>query len=154
MSLQGRVDGDDILIGTNFADELFGQKGKDILSGEDGNDYLSGGKGRDILFGGDGDDILAGGKGNDTLIGGDDIDTFVFAGKSGKDTVLDYDVDTDALHIQADNKITSVEDVIARASENKKGDVVISLGSGDKIVLKGVTLDDFKADPHGHIEVL
>ena len=152
-TLPFRNTGDDIFVGTNFTDELFGGKGNDILIGDDGNDYLSGGKGKDIVVGGAGDDVLSGGKGQDKLIGGSGADTFVFAGRSGKDAVLDFDVSTDVLLIQTDNKITSIEDVVARASENNRGDVVINLGHRDKIILKGLTLDAFKESPEGHIVV-
>lgn len=153
-TIERPLQGDDILIGSNFADELFGRKGDDILIGVDGNDHLAGGSGKDLLYGGDGDDALHGGRGKDKLLGGDGADTFVFTGRSGKDAILDFDLDSDILQIEATDKITSVDDVVARASENKKGDVVINLGGGDKIVLKGVTLDEFKDDAEGHIVVL
>ena len=146
--------GGDVLVGTDFAEALFGKKGNDVLIGNDGNDNLAGHKGKDILIGGDGDDILAGGKGKDTLVGGDGADTFVFAGKSGKDTIVDFNVDTDVLQIKSTSKITSVEDVIGRASENKHGDTVINLGGGDKVVLKGVSLSDFSEDPDSHIDIV
>jgi hypothetical protein len=71
--------GDDLLTGSDFADDLRGGAGRDILEGGDGDDTLNGGTGVDMLSGGDGDDILQvrgregvydtfdGGAGTDTL---------------------------------------------------------------------------------------
>ena len=145
--------GNDVLFGDDFADELFGGKGDDVILGNGGDDALAGNKGKDILIGGDGNDTLAGGKGKDILLGGEGEDTFVFAGKSGKDTILDFDIDNDVLQIKSTNKISTVDDVIGRADENKNGDTVINLGGGDKIVLKGVSLDDFKANADDFVEI-
>jgi Ca2+-binding RTX toxin-like protein len=55
--------GNDILIGSDFADDLRGGSGVDRLDGRGGNDFLTGGAGRD---------------------------TFVFADGYGADTVTDY----------------------------------------------------------------
>lgn len=60
--------GDDIIVGSDAANELDGGDGADILSGGAGNDILSGGGGIDELDGGTGDDILDGGAGTDTPI--------------------------------------------------------------------------------------
>ena len=49
-------DGDDSIIGTDYAD---------IMIGGDGDDTLNGGSGNDVLYGGKGSDILIGGYGND-----------------------------------------------------------------------------------------
>ncbi len=71
--------GDDVVIGSDFADDLRGGSGNDRLEGGDGNDTLNGGKGVDALSGGADDDILQvrskegaydtfdGGTGADTL---------------------------------------------------------------------------------------
>jgi Ca2+-binding RTX toxin-like protein len=56
----------DIVIGNEFANEIWGRGGNDTLKGDAGDDLLYGGDGNDILDGGDGDDILDGGAGNDT----------------------------------------------------------------------------------------
>ncbi len=55
-------EGDDRLIGSNFADRLFGGAGNDILEGRGGNDALYGGAGDDLYLVtsfGDGIDIIA-----------------------------------------------------------------------------------------------
>ena len=75
--------GDDILTGSNLADDLRGGAGNDTLIGLAGNDILSGGAGNDMLSGGDGNDTLIGGAGNDALQGGAGDDAFVIAGTEG-----------------------------------------------------------------------
>jgi Ca2+-binding RTX toxin-like protein len=57
--------GNDLLVGGDGPDILFGQSGDDRLRGNDGNDLLFGGPGRDQLAGGADDDQLFGGAGRD-----------------------------------------------------------------------------------------
>ena len=70
--------GNDVLIGSNGANVLWGQDGNDTqtgnggadqLTGEAGNDRLEGGNGADSLFAGLDDDLLKGGAHNDYLAG-------------------------------------------------------------------------------------
>ena len=126
---------DDTLVGTNFKDKLFGKGGDDTLKGKDGNDLLSGDKG---------DDVLTGGKG---------ADTFVFASGSGKDTITDFDVKKDVIEIaKGINGIKKPADVLDHAKQ-KGEDVVIDLGGGNKITLKGVDLKDLKKNPGDHFDI-
>jgi hypothetical protein len=67
-------EGNDVVLGTAAADEIFGGDGDDILWGRGGNDYISGEAGGDYLYGEDGDDVLLGGSGNDWLWGGSGAD--------------------------------------------------------------------------------
>ena len=87
--------GDDVFVGGDGADEVFGGggnddirggRGDDILHGGDGNDRLRGQGGRDTLYGGDGVDRLQGGGGADTLDGGEGADRL--EGGGGRDTLL------------------------------------------------------------------
>ena len=48
----------DILIGTNDADYIFGGKAEDVIWAAGGNDYVEGGPGADVMWGGDGWDTL------------------------------------------------------------------------------------------------
>jgi YD repeat-containing protein len=85
---------DDVIIGNDKADTLYGYDGDDILDGKDSNDNLQGGLGNDTLYGGEGKDTLKGGDDNDTLFGGYGIDNLdgdkgddvLYAG-SGNDTI-------------------------------------------------------------------
>ena len=85
----------DVLLGTQFDDSIFGLVGNDTVVGEDGNDSLNGDNGNDYLLGEDGNDSLRGGAnddvifgldGNDTLDGGDGTDILI--GGSGNDTYI------------------------------------------------------------------
>ena len=78
---------DDILVGTDRVDNLYGGYGDDILYGFGGNDTIYGNKlgqnnplnesygDDDTIYGGDGDDKIYGGAGEDTIYGGDGNDT-------------------------------------------------------------------------------
>ena len=59
---------DNILNGTNLAENLLGQGGNDTISGLGGNDLLAGGLGNDTLIGGLGLDTLSGGGGADVFV--------------------------------------------------------------------------------------
>ena len=69
---QGRLGGNDTLVGGEGADILFGQEGDDVLDGGIGND------------------ILSGGSGLNTITGGEGADTFLFLQGGGADVITDY----------------------------------------------------------------
>ena len=71
--------GDDLLTGSDAANELVGNGGADEIDGLGGEDVLVAGPGRDEVRGGDG---------NDHLSGGDDTDLDTLDGQSGND-ILD-----------------------------------------------------------------
>ena len=98
--------GNDRLFGEAGNDRLYGGAGKDTLNGGEGNDRLFGDAGADVLTGGSGNDTLNGGTGKDKLTGGAGKDVFVFdtaLGKSNVDTVTDFNVVDDMIHL--DNAI-------------------------------------------------
>lgn len=87
-------DGDDTMIGGDYADEFSGGVGDDVLRGRgardeltggDGNDDLRGGGANDRLTGGSGRDLLFGQSGDDDLIGDGQIDEL--RGGTGEDTL-------------------------------------------------------------------
>ena len=89
---QGQIEN---IVGTQYADTLFGSSadnlisglgGDDFLSGRDGNDTLSGGSGRDRILGGNHDDYLSGGADDDELFG-EANDDFLNGG-DGDDTLV------------------------------------------------------------------
>ena len=112
----GRLKGnkhDNVLVGSTGDDILIGKLGDDILHGDDisktvwlaGNDKLFGGDGDDTLNGGKGGDILYGGDGDDTFHGGNGADIFVlerFNGLNLGDQVMDFEIGTDKVRVQAD----------------------------------------------------
>jgi Ca2+-binding RTX toxin-like protein len=66
--------GDDIFVGSQYNDALYGRTGWDWLDGQGGDDYIEGGDQNDTLLGGAGRDRLYGGAGDDYLAGGDGDD--------------------------------------------------------------------------------
>jgi Ca2+-binding RTX toxin-like protein len=103
--------GNDWLLGNSGGDRLLGLSGNDRLKGYGGNDYLSGGTSNDHLYGGRGNDKLIGGTGHDylrgqfgkdSLTGGRGNDKFVFdvsPTKSNMDTITDFSVKYDSIHL-------------------------------------------------------
>ena len=81
------TENDDLIRGWGGNDTIFGLAGNDCLKGDDGNDHIWGGNGddgmdivnghagNDTVWGGDGDDTLLGEKGTDRLIGDSGDDT-------------------------------------------------------------------------------
>ena len=63
------------IVGTPFADTVYGDALANTLQGRDGNDTLEGGAGDDLLQGGNQEDTLLGGDHNDTLQGDADATT-------------------------------------------------------------------------------
>lgn len=64
----------DLAIGSDFTDDIFGSSNNDVIYGGLGNDRLDGGSDSDQLFGGEGDDHLTGSFGRDLVEGGDGDD--------------------------------------------------------------------------------
>lgn len=79
----------DLMIGMDQEDYMYGNKGNDVLIGEGGDDVLVGGEGNDVLYGGAGNDYFFGGKGNDTMYGGADDDVYFIDPGDGEDTIED-----------------------------------------------------------------
>ncbi|MFB0610731.1 M10 family metallopeptidase C-terminal domain-containing protein [Aurantiacibacter poecillastricola] len=101
-TLMGR-DGDDVLRGENGDDTIDGGAGDDEIHGANGNDTINGGAGRDTIFGGNGDDTINGGAGNDLLRGGGGSNTFVFDTFDGSyDKVNGYNAKKDSIEIDSD----------------------------------------------------
>ncbi|KFG69740.1 calcium-binding protein [Microvirga sp. BSC39] len=83
-------------------ENVSGGSGADRLTGDGGANVLAGNGGKDRLSGGDGDDTLTGGAGNDILTGGAGRDVFVFDAARSKnvDTIGNYAVADDTIHLQ------------------------------------------------------
>jgi len=74
------------MIGSAYADKLYGGDKADLLDGGAGDDRLDGGAASDRLSGGDGADTLYGGADDDFLIGGQGAD--YLGGGAGRDTAV------------------------------------------------------------------
>ena len=95
--IRGTSFGDD-LFGNDSANQIFGNEGVDLISGLGGddelhggvtNDNLDGGDGNDSIFGEDGPDVLTGGANDDQMDGGIGDDRFV--GGAGADDMTGGD---------------------------------------------------------------
>lgn len=138
--------GNDQIDGGDDNDLIWGGAGNDTLQGGAGNDQLFNGKGDDNVSGGDGDDILWAGTGDDTLTGGNGADTFIFGKNSGNDTLTDFDIAEDTLHLAYSGAgFTSLADVEAAATDTAMdgtSGLLIDLGSGQTIFLSGISVGD------------
>ena len=81
------------ILGTDYADTIYGGKGNDDISGGNGNDIIYGKDGNDTISGGNGTDIIIGGKGNDTINGDGDADTFIWNLGDDLDTITASNID-------------------------------------------------------------
>ncbi|PZU25062.1 MAG: hypothetical protein DI589_02415 [Shinella sp.] len=138
------------IIGSNYGDNISGTVANNVLNGGAGNDTLNGGAGNDTLIGGTGNDTLIGGIGNDILTGGAGKDTFVFYTYDGKDTVTDFQAtgsQFDLLQISSRTTgIDSFAEIMDGGLAYQSGsDVLLNLGKGDLVTLKGVDLSDLSA---------
>jgi serralysin len=101
------------------------------------SNLLIGNAGADRLSGMGGDDVLDGRGGADTLSGGAGQDSFVFRRGGGFDVVEDFAPGQDRLVLAGFG--LSAADVLARATA-LAGGVALDLGSGDGVLLAGLTL--------------
>jgi Ca2+-binding RTX toxin-like protein len=76
------------LIGSSYADSLYGNEANNTVDGGAGNDSIEGWDGNDLLLGGEGADTLVGGSGNDILDGGAGIDIAMYNGVHGNYTII------------------------------------------------------------------
>lgn len=154
--LDGRAGDDDIRGGAGSdnlsagsgADIVSGGKGQDVLRGEKGADVLGGGGGSDRIYGSTGRDVLKGGTGNDVLRGGSGTDTFVFRDGYERDTIADFERDTDILEL--DDALwgggMSAQDVVDTFGIDKGSYTVLAFGGGDRLTILGIANPDNLVD--------
>lgn len=94
----GTVFDDEIDVSAFYIDEESKRKAGLSVSGLAGDDIITGTDYADNINGGAGDDTIIGGLGDDKLTGGKGSDTFVFSSAEGADTITDADVN-DAIEI-------------------------------------------------------
>jgi len=112
--------------------------GDDLFLGLNSSEKVFGGAGRDFLAGNLGDDELHGGTGNDQLVGGAGADKFFFEAGDGKDRIWDFGVDDMIILDDYLDAGTSVQDA---AFMGDRGHLVISNGE-DEVTLEGLDIDD------------
>ena len=127
----------DAVYGNLGADRLYGNQNDDMLFGGQGSDTLSGGQGNDVVRGNLGDDVLWGNLGGDTLAGGAGADTFVMQTGGGVDMVADF--------AWAEGDRIGVAGGMSWSVAEGTGGAVISLGSGDQLMLLNVRANEMNA---------
>ncbi|WP_040816873.1 Ig-like domain-containing protein, partial [Litoreibacter arenae] len=127
------------VIGSDGENTIIGDFEDNILSGLDGSDRLEGGAGADTLIGG---------LDADTLVGGTGADVYRFTTGDAADRILDFDPEEDIIEI--DGVVFDVSAVPSGVSVSDQGaDVLLSYGSGDTIVLEGLSVTEWIAATSG-----
>ncbi len=137
--------GDDTLSGSSDPDDILGLDGDDEMYGYGDNDSLYGGTGNDTLYGGDGDDWLDGRADDDIIYGGAGADTIVLRDGYGSDTVMDFDVAEDRVHL-ASVGVNTWADVQDRLIADFDGTAIIILDDGSSLRFEGLTIADLTED--------
>jgi hypothetical protein len=111
--------------------------------------YVTGTRGEDNLVGTFITDLIDGRRGNDTLTGLQYTDIFVFGRKYGKDTITDFETDTDItggdiLDLNVP-QITSFRDLKANHLEQHGDDAWIVLNKKNVLILEGVEGRDLES---------
>lgn len=134
--------GNNNLVGTLWAERMYGGAGNDVLSAGGGNDTLYGGSGSDTLYGGAGSDLLYGGAGLDYLRGGSGSDAFVFNtrpagdGWAEADVVRDFDSSEDDI-VAINNSVfpnLTVEGWLPAYMFKMVGDAMGVVDSNDRLI--------------------
>ena len=131
--------GQDLIFGNGGMDSLYGEAGNDTIFGGAQNDWIDGGADADTLHGDDGDDHVFGGGGNDRMFGGAGNDKL--NGGAGADVMtggagLDF-YTVGKVEIGPNGEVTIAKDIIT--------DFSTASGSDDVLVLNEPidTLTDF-----------
>ena len=111
------------------------------------NDFVVGTDGANTLLGGGGNDLLLGLAGNDLLTGGTGSDTFIFSRGSGADQITDFiaGAGSDDL-IELRGTPYASFSALRTAATGTAGGALLDLGSGDTLLLLGVTVASLHGD--------
>jgi Ca2+-binding RTX toxin-like protein len=127
-------DGNDMLVGNDWDNRLFGGAGVDSMEGKGGNDsldtssgndyYVFGGEGDDDLFGTEGDDTLNGGNGDDYVSGGEGNDRV--AGGLGRDDITGGPGDGDRATYGNGTAVTASLDGVRNDGNTGENDLIFA----------------------------
>ena len=133
-SLLAAVSGDNQLQAGDKDSILIGGAGIDRLTGGDGDDFLFAGTGPQTLCGGAGKNYLEG-----HLNGGANADRFVFKmADNAQDRIADFQPDLDIIEIDRDGATTTAAEILATATGNDAGDLVLHLSPRHAVTVLGV----------------
>jgi hypothetical protein len=111
-----------------------------------GFENLTGGTGNDTLTGNGLANRLDGGAGDNTLTGGNGADVFVYATSHDTDTIADFSkTQGDKIDLSGLTGINNFTELSTGHMTQNGSDTEISDGSGNILVLKGVTMSDLTA---------
>jgi Ca2+-binding RTX toxin-like protein len=105
--------GNDIMIGSNFADHLRGDAGDDTLDGRGGDDTLNGGKG---------------------------LNTYVFADGYDHDTIVKFQAGRDTIDLTGVSSVANFTELLALMEQVDRRTVLIDFGNGDTLTLQKTTI--------------
>jgi Ca2+-binding RTX toxin-like protein len=143
--LDPATEGDDVIVGTYWEDDINGRGGNDTITGLQSNDTLAGGSGDDTIDAGAGNDLIIGGTGNDTLTGGDGFDIYEFNLGDGTDTITDTASYREGNLIRFGAGITADDITITAQGDT----LVIAYGAGgDEIHLLGFNYSGLDGGSH------
>jgi Ca2+-binding RTX toxin-like protein len=132
----------DTINGNGGIDLLYGANGNDTINGGDGDDWIFGGSQNDVLNGGNGNDFIRGDGGYDVMTGGAGADTFsIDIRERGPNTITDFQVGTDKIevaHAYGANAATVAAQILAGATTDGSGNLVLHLASGNDLTLVGI----------------
>ena len=134
--------GDDYVIGSDFSDKLAAYKG---------NDTIIPGAGRDKSWGGKGKDAIASSAGKDKSWGEGGKDQFYFFAEMDKETLMDFHKKKDS--IVFDKDLVKNFSKLKKLATEKKGNLFVDFGDGDKLVIKDVGVDDLKKISFSFLEI-
>lgn len=133
--------------------EMLRLVGKQDIDGEGNGEsnFMTGNKGDNRLEGAGGGDTLDGGAGKDMLIGGSGDDFFWYSHGDGKDTVADFTKGEDILWLTGFDGVDSFEELQSHISQHGE-DTWISMGQGNRLVIRDVDAQDLEADDFSFLE--
>ncbi len=120
-----------------------GGAGINILFAGSGADTLIGGANNDYLFAGSGADTLSAGAGTNYMQAGSGAATFLLdARQAASDTIADFKVGTDHLHVLGATGSplapADISGLLAGATSNGAGGSVLHLAAGHNVTLAGI----------------
>jgi len=138
------TDGDDVLIGDYWNDDISGGAGNDQIDGGDGDDNLYGDAGDDTLRGGAGNDLLVDDGGADSVNAGEDDDVILAGSADSSNDQLDGGLGNDTLNYSSAMSPVTFDFVAGTASSLSSGidtftgiEQIIGTTGDDTFVLGG-----------------
>lgn len=131
---RGEAAGDTLL----SIENVFGSDSQD-------RDILVGSQFANQIRGFDGDDFIAGLGGNDFLQGGGGADTFHFDAGGAVDRIQDFEDGIDRIEFDNFMMFSTAEDALANASQEGM-DVVFNFGSNGSLIIEDATIDEIIDD--------